>query len=66
MGTTMIVALGRKIFGALLAIAGVGILLTGHMGNNGGYDCGSDRWFADDRAGRCDLIEVGLSALTQH
>jgi uncharacterized protein YndB with AHSA1/START domain len=33
-GTTMIVVLGRKIFGALLAIAGA-ILLTGHCATSG-------------------------------
>jgi hypothetical protein len=65
-GTTMIVALGRKIFGALLAIAGVGILLTGHWVTTEDMTADLIAGFADDRAGRCDLIDVGFSALTQH
>ena len=60
----MIMAPGEKVFGALLAIAGVGIVLTGHWAT-------TDDMIADLIAGllmlgiwRYDLTDVEFSALT--
>jgi len=59
----VIIATGEKVFGALLAIAGVGIILTGHWAT-------TDDMIADIIAGLLMLawgfgvIDVELSALT--
>jgi hypothetical protein len=60
----VIIAPGEKVFGALLAIAGAGIILTGHWAT-------TDDMIADLIAGLLDggvwcrgLIDVELSALT--
>jgi hypothetical protein len=51
----MIVALGRKIFGALLAIAGAAIILTGHWAT-------TDDMIADLIAGQL-MLAFGVTVL---
>ena len=60
----VIIALGEKVFGALLAIAGAAIILTSHWATTDDMIAGPDRRSVDAGVWSYGLTDVELSALT--